>query len=325
MSEAPHIPVLLDEVLDSLSPKDGEVYVDGTFGAGGYTRAILSQAQCSVYGFDRDALAYQNALTMAEEFPERLIPVHSDFGSVAAELSGRGVDKVDGIVVDLGVSSMQIDTAERGFSFQQDGPLDMRMDQSAGQSAADLVATASQEELADIFFHYGEERKSRRVAQAIINAREENDITTTLQLAEIVSAAMPPVRGHQKKHPATKIFQALRIAVNDELGQLKSILEASLSLLKENGRLVVVSFHSLEDGIVKRFLREHAGMHSSSSRHLPDLGNGSSGVPVHFSKFSKKAVEPSDAEIERNPRSRSSRLRYAVRSDVSYNGVEGAC
>lgn len=321
VQDMPHIPVMLPEVLESLEPKDGAVYVDGTFGAGGYTRAILGASDCTVYGLDRDGNAYRGAVEMAGGFGGRLVPVHTDFGSALEALPAELRGAVDGIVLDLGVSSMQIDQAERGFSFQKDGPLDMRMDREGGESAADLVAAIDERELADILYLYGDEKKSRRIARAIVEARGRAPIETTLQLAEIVARVMPPARGHAI-HPATRTFQALRIAVNDELGQLRQILAASLTLLKAGGRLVIVSFHSLEDGIVKRFFRRYGGHVSGASRYLPDVAGASQDGSVYFSFVSKKAVEASAAEAAVNPRSRSAKLRYAVRSDIPYQGEE---
>ncbi len=321
-ADAPHIPVMLAEVLDALAPVDGGVYVDGTFGAGGYTKAILAAAACDVWALDRDETAYDTALALAADYGGRLKPVHTDFGNALHALGDEMVGKVDGIVLDLGVSSMQIDQPERGFSFQRDGALDMRMDRSSGMSAADLIASIDEEELADILYLYGEEKKSRRIARAIVAERARTPIVTTLQLAAVIESVMPRQYGGHKIHPATRSFQALRIAVNDELGQLRQILTASLSLLCEGGRLVVVSFHSLEDGLVKRFLKRYAGQMSGSSRFLPDQVDASSDSSVYFSKISKKPVDPTEAETLVNPRARSARLRYGVRSARPYYGGE---
>ncbi len=300
-----HVPVMLPEVLEALAPKDGEVYVDGTFGAGGYTRAILKAAKCKVIGIDRD----ETAIARAEGI-QGLTPVHGAFGDIEAHLEGIGVETVDGFVLDLGVSSMQIDESDRGFSFNKDGPLDMRMDRSSGEPASVYVNTMDEKELADLIYKYGEERHSRKIASAIVKARAEKSIETTLVLADIVAKAMP---GSAKKfalHPATRTFQALRIAVNGELDQLESALTASLSILKEGGRLVIVSFHSLEDSIVKAFLREQ-GPSQAGSRYMPATEN----VPAKFIQPVKKSIAPSEAECRANPRARSAKLRWAVRTD----------
>jgi len=305
-----HIPVMLNEVLAALQPKDGEVYVDGTFGAGGYTTAILKSAQCRVIAVDRDERAFATARSM-QKGNGNLMPVHGAFGDVESHLRALGVSQVEGLVLDLGVSSMQIDQAERGFSFNKDGPLDMRMDTSSGEPASILVNTLDERALADIIERYGEERHARNIARAIVKARAEKQIETTLVLADIVAGAMP---GSAKKfaiHPATRTFQALRIAVNGELEQLESALAASLKILKPGGRLVIVSFHSLEDSIVKAFLKTQSEA-PSSSRHRPDVS--ADFIPA-FSLPVKKAIKPTDAEFDFNPRARSARLRWAVRTN----------
>lgn len=309
MTEAPHISVMLDEVLDALQPKAGEVYVDGTFGAGGYSRAILDKADCTVIGIDRDETAFDLAGPWKGKYGERLKLVHSNFANVKSCLEEIGVDKVDAVVLDLGVSSMQIDQEDRGFSFRYDGPLDMRMDRSSGKTAADLVNTLPEGELADVIYRYGEEKASRRVAAAIVKARIEKKITTTAELANIVRSvvhASPKL----KIDPATRTFQALRLKVNDELGEVEEILEATLDVLKEGGRLVVVTFHSLEDRIVKNFLTKHGKPTAAPSRYLP--ANQAQEKPA-FSILTKKPVLPTESEISRNPRSRSAKLRAAVR------------
>ncbi len=299
-----HYPVMLPEVLAALSPRDGAVYVDGTFGAGGYTRAILEAADCKVVAIDRDADAAKRAESFEKEYGERFEFKRGCFGDVAALL---GDQKIDGFVLDIGVSSFQIDEAARGFSFRYDGPLDMRMDTENGQSAADLVNSMPEEELANIIYKYGEERKSRRVAHKIVEMRKNQPFETTLQLADAVRACVPASR--DGIDPATRTFQALRIAVNDELGELERALEASVQVLKSGGRLVVVSFHSLEDGMVKRFLREKSGGAAKGSRYMPAQDEE---VSV-FALENRKAVKPSENEIAENPRSRSARLRYGVR------------
>jgi 16S rRNA (cytosine1402-N4)-methyltransferase len=316
-TNAPHIPVLLDEVLEALSPADNEIYIDGTFGAGGYSKEILDAANCTLYGFDRDPSAYTNALKIAENYNKRLIPVHSDFGAMKAQMNAKGIEKVDGIVLDLGVSSMQIDQAARGFSFQKDGDLDMRMDDgenSPSETVAELITRLSEEELANILYLYGDERKSRRIARAIKAESAKTPITRTLQLAEIIAKANPQ-SPKIKTHPATKSFQALRIAVNDEMGQLEKALHSASDLLNEGGRLVVVTFHSLEDRMVKQFLKEKSGKAASASRYLPDnhLPDNSKETAL-FSLRHKKAIEPSNNEVAHNPRARSARLRCGIRT-----------
>ena len=304
-----HRPVMLDEVLAALSPRKGGIYVDGTFGGGGYTKAILDAADCTVYAIDRDPDAMTRAKNMALDYPGRLIPVHDTFGNLKEIATRLDLKKIDGFVLDLGVSSFQIDEAERGFSFQRNGPLDMRMAQE-GQSAADVVNTASQEELADIIYTYGEERAARKIAQRIVKARAVEKITTTAQLASIVHTAFPS-RG--KIDNATRSFQALRIFVNDEMGEIDRALAAAEDVLKEGGRLVVVSFHSLEDGRVKEFLRERAGQMSQPSRHMPEP---KSPKTPSFTLGKPEVVKTSETETNDNARSRSAKLRMAIRTDA---------
>ena len=307
-SSAPHIPVMLNEVLTALTPKDGEVYVDCTMGAGGYTRGILNAAKCRVIALDRDQLPHDLAKDWAPSFGDRLTLVKSSFSNLEDAVS----DKVDAVVMDLGVSSMQMDEAERGFSFRFDAPLDMRMDRSSGETAADLVNTLPEKELADIIYLYGEERHSRRIASAIIRHRQNERIETTFQLANIVRSVLP-FSHKDKSDPATRTFQALRIAVNDELGELEAALEASERILNENGRLVVVTFHSLEDRIVKNFLATRSKLAPSPSRHIPQDISGASQNRLTFSVLTKKPVLPTEEEIQSNPRSRSAKLRAAIR------------
>lgn len=304
MSESPHVSVLLDEVLAHLAAKPGETIVDGTFGAGGYSRAILATG-AKVVAFDRDPTVRR----FAAGFPEdRFQLVEAKFSEMDAVL---GEGRADGVALDLGVSSMQIDQAERGFSFMQDGPLDMRMGDT-GPTAADLVNTAEPEELARIIYVYGEERESRRIARAIAKRREEQPFTRTLELAEFVEKALGGRRG-AKIHPATRTFQGLRIAVNDELGEIEAGLAAAERVLKAGGRLCVVTFHSLEDRIVKGFLSERSGRTPAGSRHLPPAAKG---AEPSFRLLFNGAQSPSDAETQGNPRARSAKLRAAVRTDA---------
>jgi len=304
MSAAPHIPVLLDEVLDALDPQPGDVVVDATFGAGGYTRALLERG-ATVHAFDRDpdAIASGRSWGETEETPPRLVLHPHRFSEMLDVMTSAGVARVDGVVMDIGVSSMQLDQAERGFAFSADGPLDMRMSQD-GESAADFLNSADEKAIADVLYLYGEERQSRRVARAIVAARP---LETTGALARVVRKALG-YKPHDKKDPATRTFQAVRIHVNGELDELAHGLSAAEHLLREGGRLAVVSFHSLEDRIVKRFLRE-ASSTPSASRHVPLAAQDD---PV-FSSVSK-AIKPGEAEIARNPRSRSSVLRHATRT-----------
>ena len=302
----PHIPVLLDEVIAALDPQPGDLVVDATFGAGGYTRAILERG-ATVHAFDRDpdAIAAGREWPETREQPPRLVLHPRRFSDMVAALAEAGIARVDGVTMDVGVSSMQLDQAERGFAFSAEGPLDMRMSRD-GESAADFLNSAREEDIADVLYTYGEERQSRRVARAIVAARP---LETTGDLARVVRKAL----GHRPgapKDPATRSFQAVRIHVNAELDELEAGLRAAEALLGEGGRLAVVSFHSLEDRIVKRFLREAAGANAGASRHLPAAGQI---VPPVFGRLSK-AIRPSDAETARNPRARSATLRAAVRT-----------
>lgn len=308
----PHIPVLLKEVLDTLTPRDGGVYVDGTFGNGGYSRGMLEAADCIVWGIDRDPHVIAKAQDMEAEFPGRLKVVEGRFGDMFELLNARGVSGVDGVALDLGVSSMQLDQSERGFSFMQDGPLDMRMEQK-GLSAEDAVNDLDETELADIIYQFGEERHSRRVARAIVQARTEARITRTGQLADIVSRVVK--KSKDGIHPATRTFQGLRIYVNDELGEVDRGLAGAERLLGVSGRLAVVSFHSLEDKRVKAFLNERSGNLPNPSRHVPDAGV--QGPAPTFKLLKKGAVKPGKEECKINPRARSSRLRMAERTDAS--------
>ena len=308
----PHAPVLIDEVIGALRPRDGGAYIDGTFGAGGYTRAILEAADCRVWAVDRDPSAVSSAAALVDEYAGRLTVIEGRFGDMARILAESGVAVVDGIALDLGVSSMQLDDADRGFSFRNDGPLDMRQEQY-GRSAADVVNEVEESVLADIIYQYGEERQARRIARAIVAARAEGPLTRTMELAEIVRNTYRGGR-NTKTDPATKTFQAIRIHVNDELGELERGLEAAEILLAPGGRLAIVSFHSLEDRIVKEFLRAHSNGQPAGSRHLP-AADTNIADPV-FRLIKLGAIKPSHEEEKRNPRSRSARLRVAERTDA---------
>lgn len=299
-----HIPVLLDEVLDALAINPGEVHVDGTFGAGGYSSAMAARG-AKVFAFDRDPDAIREGQALADANGITLI--EGEFASMDVLLAERGVASVSGVTLDIGVSSMQLDRAERGFSFQSDGPLAMTMSQS-GMSAADFLNTAAEQDIADVLYRYGEEPRSRRVARAIVDARP---LERTAQLASVVRRALGH-KPHDKKDPATRTFQAIRIHVNGELDQLERGLEAAEALLEEGGRIAVVTFHSLEDRIVKQFLRKRSGGEGSGSRHLPEKQAGE--APTFLKPA--KAVRPGDAELARNPRARSATLRSAVRTSA---------
>ncbi len=306
MSE--HLPVMLHEVVAALNPSPGGAYLDGTFGGGGYTAAILDSAECTVWAIDRDPDAIQRGAGLAARYPGRLHLLHGEFGDMVALLKAAGVSALDGVVLDLGVSSFQIDDPARGFSFRFDGPLDMRMGKH-GTSAADLVNTLPEKLLADVLYEFGEERASRRIAKAIVAARSEAPIETTGQLAAIIRSVLPPDRSGID--PATRSFQALRIKVNDELGQIERALEQAVRLLAPEGRLVVVAFHSLEDRIVKRFMSDATGRSAGPSRHDP-RGLLSRERP-DFRLLTGRALRPTSREARDNPRSRSARLRAMER------------
>jgi 16S rRNA (cytosine1402-N4)-methyltransferase len=292
---------MLAEVLEMLSPRDGAQYIDGTFGGGGYASAILEAADCRVLGIDRDPQAIARGQALVERFGGRLTLVQGEFSHM-----NEFAQASDGIVLDLGVSSFQFDQPERGFSFREDGPLDMRMSLS-GESAADVVNSADERTLTQIIARYGEEKNARRIARAIIAARP---VTGTAQLAAIVSEAQGPAALRHAIHPATRTFQALRIHVNDELGELERGLEAALEILEPQGRLVVVSFHSLEDRMVKRFLTERSTSAPRASRHAP------AGTPAHraaFKLLTTRPRMPSAEELASNPRARSAKLRAGIK------------
>ena len=306
--KTPHIPVLLNEVVESIVPKDGGVYVDGTFGAGGYTRAVLDAADCTVYAIDRDPDAIREGQKLVDAYKGRLHLLHGTFGEMAELVRGEGVDFVDGVMLDIGVSSMQIDRAERGFSFQKDGALDMRMSQN-GLSAADVLNTFGEREIADIIYKYGEERFSRRIAAAVVEQRKTAPFKTTLEFADLIRRTVPHKR--EDIDPATRSFQALRIYVNDELGQLESGLSAAHYLLKAGGRMAIVSFHSLEDRIVKTFMQEKSGKTANPSRYMPVVEKQAATLKA----ITKKPILPTESETKFNPRARSARLRVAEKAE----------
>lgn len=305
----PHTPVMLGEVLAKLQPKADEVYVDGTFGAGGYTRAILATG-AQVIAIDRDPTAIAAGADLVRESAGRLALVHATFDDLEEVLAGQGVEKVDGVVFDVGVSSMQIDQAERGFSFMRDGPLDMRMSLD-GPTAADHLNRMKQDDIANVIFVLGDEPRSRAIARAIVAAREVAPLVTTLDLVRAVERATGPQRAKDRIHPATKTFQAIRIFVNAELAQLARGLSAAERALKENGRLVVVTFHSLEDRIVKRFLASRSGKLEGQSRYLPEVQHVQA---PSFRLIEKGALAAGEDEAHVNPRARSAKLRAAVRT-----------
>ena len=305
--KAPHIPVLIRAILDAVSPVQG-VWLDGTFGAGGYTREFLKAGAEKVIAVDRDPLAFEMAAGWIGEYGDQIEPVAGTF----SKLDDYG-SELDGVVLDLGVSSMQLDLAERGFSFMRDGPLDMRMSQE-GPSAADLCNDADEAELADIIYLYGEERASRRIAKAIVKARP---VTTTGALAKIVEGCLPRPKPNQS-HPATRTFQALRIAVNDEYGELWQGLMAAERALKPGGQLAVVTFHSVEDRMVKRFLQARSGNNANANRYAPETEK----TVAAFTVKSRKAIGPDAQELEDNPRSRSAKLRVAVRTDAPAEAID---
>ena len=308
-----HVPVLLPQMLQALAPKDGCSYIDGTFGAGGYTQAILAAAPgARVLGIDRDPTALAAARATVDHHQGRLQLIEGRFGDLDRLGAAAGFAPADGVVLDIGVSSMQIDDPARGFSFQADGPLDMRMS-ATGPTAADVVNTAEEAHLADILFHLGEERSARGIARAIVARRQQQPFTRTAELAQLAARVL----GREKiagRHAATRTFQALRIYVNDELGELARGLAAAERVLAPGGRLVVVTFHSLEDRLVKRFLKERAAPEEQLSRHLPP--QGSARPPASFRFVNHRPVSPTDTEIAANPRARSAKLRAAVRTDA---------
>jgi 16S rRNA (cytosine1402-N4)-methyltransferase len=305
-----HRPVMLQEMVQAMRPFDGCVVVDGTFGAGGYARALLEAADCDVVAIDRDPVAIAKARELEKDFPGRLVVIKGRFGDMLALVREQGIQRVYGVVMDLGVSSMQLDQPERGFSFRADAPLNMRMGDS-GPTAEDVVNGMTERELADIIQRYGEERRARAVAQEIVKARSRRPIRTTGELASIVHRVVR--RQPNEIDPATRTFQAIRIHINDELRELGRGLQAAERLLSPGGRLVVVSFHSLEDRIIKTFLRDRSGESPRMSRHLPG-DEGLEPQPPSFELMFRRALRPTSQECEENPRARSARLRAAIRT-----------
>lgn len=312
MIEPDHKPVLVHEVVQGIAPQANEIYVDATFGRGGYTRALLDAANCQVIGIDRDPEAVAAGKALEQEYPQRFRILEGAFSGIEDLLRAANINEVNGIAFDLGVSSPQLDTPERGFSFRHDGPLDMRMSRD-GQSAADLVNETREEDLANIIYQYGEERASRRIAKAIVEKRREQPFTRTLELAQLIETVVPR---RDETHPATKTFQALRIAVNGELDELEQGLQGAENILADGGRLAVVTFHSLEDRIVKNFLRKRAGREARGSRHRPEVA-----VVQHitFKLDHSKAIMPASEELRGNPRARSAKLRVATRVREGYH------
>ncbi|TMM55028.1 16S rRNA (cytosine(1402)-N(4))-methyltransferase RsmH [Sulfitobacter sabulilitoris] len=309
-SSAPHVPVLLRPLLAAVAPVTG-TWLDGTFGAGGYTRGLLEAGAARVIAVDRDPVAFEMARSWSDRYGDRIVMQQGVF----SKMDDYATD-LDGVVLDLGVSSMQLDQAERGFSFMRDGPLDMRMSQE-GPSAADIVNTAEEEVIANILFQYGEERASRRIAKAIVRARSEAPITTTLQLAHLVEGCLPRQKPGQS-HPATRSFQALRIAVNDEYGELFRGLMAAERALKPGGKLAVVTFHSVEDRMVKRFLTARSNAGGKANRFAPQIEEDA----PRFTLKSRKAIGPDAQELAENPRARSAKLRVGIRTDAPAGAVD---
>ena len=320
--ELQHKPVMCEEVLSILNPSDGCVYLDGTLGAGGHSRKILESADCSVIGIDKDPTAIELCRDLEKQYGNKFLSINGSFGNLSQHLNSIGINKIDGILLDLGTSSMQLGTPERGFSFQFDAPLDMRMTQT-GERAYDIINSLSEDSLADIIFYFGEERRSRKIAKAIVSKRKIKKIKTTFDLNEIILSVKKA--NNKKIHPATKTFQALRIYINNELKDLYEALISIEKVLSEKGRLVVISFHSLEDRIVKNFIKENSISLKKYDPKTPDKT---------FVYENRKVIKPSEDEVKKNRRSRSAKLRWAFRSSlklsqlnsshnfINYGGIE---
>ncbi len=320
--ELQHKPVMCEEVLSILNPSDGCVYLDGTLGAGGHSRKILESADCSVVGIDKDPTAIELCRDLEKQYGNKFLSINGSFGNLSQHLNSIGINKIDGILLDLGTSSMQLGTPERGFSFQFDAPLDMRMTQT-GERAYDIINSLSEDSLADIIFYFGEERRSRKIAKAIVNKRKIKKIKTTFDLNEIILSVKKT--NNKKIHPATKTFQALRIYINNELKDLYEALISIEKVLSEKGRLVVISFHSLEDRIVKNFIKENSIPLRKYDPKNPDK---------IFVYENRKVIKPSEYEVKKNRRSRSAKLRWVFRSSlklsqlnsshnfINYGGIE---
>ena len=320
--ELQHKPVMCEEVLSILNPSDGCVYLDGTLGAGGHSRKILESADCSVIGIDKDPTAIELCRDLEKQYGNKFLSINGSFGNLSQHLNSIGINKIDGILLDLGTSSMQLGTPERGFSFQFDAPLDMRMTQT-GERAYDIINSLSEDSLADIIFYFGEERRSRKIAKAIVNKRKIKKIKTTFDLNEIILSVKKA--NNKKIHPATKTFQALRIYINNELKDLYEALISIEKVLSEKGRLVVISFHSLEDRIVKNFIKENSIPLRKYDPKNPDK---------IFVYENRKVIKPSEYEVKKNRRSRSAKLRWVFRSSlklsqlssshnfINYGGIE---
>ena len=320
--ELQHKPVMCEEVLSILNPSDGCVYLDGTLGAGGHSRKILESADCSVVGIDKDPTAIELCRDLEKQYGNKFLSINGSFGNLSQHLNSIGINKIDGILLDLGTSSMQLGTPERGFSFQFDAPLDMRMTQT-GERAYDIINSLSEDSLADIIFYFGEERRSRKIAKAIVNKRKIKKIKTTFDLNEIILSVKKA--NNKKIHPATKTFQALRIYINNELKDLYEALISIEKVLSEKGRLVVISFHSLEDRIVKNFIKENSTPLRKYDPKNPDK---------IFVYENRKVIKPSEYEVKKNRRSRSAKLRWVFRSSlklsqlnsshnfINYGGIE---
>ena len=310
--ELQHKPVMCEEVLSILNPSDGCVYLDGTLGAGGHSRKILESADCSVVGIDKDPTAIELCRDLEKQYGNKFLSINGSFGNLSQHLNSIGINKIDGILLDLGTSSMQLGTPERGFSFQFDAPLDMRMTQT-GERAYDIINSLSEDSLADIIFYFGEERRSRKIAKAIVNKRKIKKIKTTFDLNEIILSVKKA--NNKKIHPATKTFQALRIYINNELKDLYEALISIEKVLSEKGRLVVISFHSLEDRIVKNFIKENSIPLRKYDPKNPDK---------IFVYENRKVIKPSEYEVKKNRRSRSAKLRWVFRSSLTLSQLNSS-